>query len=84
MDETLLILIEKGAIPARSASDVEPAMSLLTMTSDKRFHIQAEEIGNLLDFPSLKNNAALAVTARSTFLALKSVHHQVPKVSKVS
>jgi len=74
MDETLSILIEKGAVAARSAPDVMPAMPLLTMASDKRVDGQAEEIGNLLDFLRLKNNTSLAVTARSTFLAFKSVH----------
>jgi len=84
MDETLLILIEKGAVAARSASDIEPAMSFFTMESDEGLDSDAEEIGDLLDFLWLKKNAAFAVTALSAFLALKSLHPQVPKVSKVS
>jgi len=78
MDETLLILIEKCAVAARSASDIEPAMSFLTAESDEGLGGQAEEIGDLFDFLRLKKNAAFAVTALSTFLAFKSFHPQVP------
>jgi hypothetical protein len=84
MDETLLILIEKGAIPTRSASDIGPAMPFFTVESDEGLDAQAEEIGNLLDFLRPKKNAPFAVAALSAFLALKSFHLQVPKVSKVS
>jgi hypothetical protein len=80
VDKTLLILIEKSAVAARGASDIEPAMSFLTVESDEGLDGQAEEIGDLFDFLGLKRNAAFAVTARSTFLALKSFHPQVPKV----
>jgi hypothetical protein len=74
MDETVLILIEKGAVPARSASDIGPAMSLFAVKSDKRLDRQAEEIGDLLDFLRLKENAAFAVATFSAFFALKSFH----------
>jgi hypothetical protein len=59
-------------------------MPFLTVKSDEGLHSQAEEIGNLLDFLRLKKNAAFSVAALSAFLALKSFHPQVPRVSKVS
>jgi hypothetical protein len=83
VDDTLLILIEKGAVSARNASDMEPAMPLFTVESNKGLDGQAEEICNLLDFLRLKRNTSFAVAALSAFLALKSFHPQVPKVSKV-
>jgi hypothetical protein len=57
VDDTLLILIEKGAVSARNASDIEPAKSLFAVECDKGFDGQAEEIGNLFDFLRLKKNA---------------------------
>jgi len=83
VNETLLILIEKGAASVRSAPDIEPAMPSFTVESDKGLYGQAEEMGNLLDFLRLKNDTAFAVAALSAFLALKRLHPQVPKVSKV-
>jgi len=74
MDETLLRLIEKGAVPARDASEIGPAMSFFAVESDERFDGQAEEISNSLDFLRLKGNPSLAVAAFATFLALKCFH----------
>jgi hypothetical protein len=42
--------------------------------SDEGLDRQAEEIGDLLDFPRLQKNAAFAVATLSAFLALKSLH----------
>jgi hypothetical protein len=74
MDETLLRLIKKGAVPARDASDIGTAMSFFAVESDEGFDGQAEEIGDLLNFLRLKKNASLAVAAFATFLAFKSFH----------
>jgi hypothetical protein len=74
MNETLLVLIEKGAEAARSASDVGKAMPFFAVESDEGLDRQAEEIGDLLDLLRLKKNAALAVATLSAFLALKSSH----------
>jgi hypothetical protein len=74
VDETLMILIEKRAVPARRAPDIEPAMPFFTGQSDKGLDGQAEEICNLLDFLRLKRNTSFAVAALSAFLALKSFH----------
>jgi hypothetical protein len=74
MNEALLVLIEKGAEAARSASDVEPAMPLFAVESDEGLDRQAEEIGNPLDLLGLKKNAAFSITALPALLALKSLH----------
>jgi hypothetical protein len=74
VDETLLVTIEKGAVSARSAPDIEPVMPFFTGQSDKGLDGQAEKIGNLLDFLRPKKNAAFAVAALSAFLALKNLH----------
>jgi hypothetical protein len=74
MDETLLLLIEKGAIAARSASDVEPAMPLFAVESHEGFDGQAQEIGDPPDFLRLKKDPSFSVTALPALLALKSLH----------
>jgi hypothetical protein len=74
MDETLFRLIEKGAVPAREASDIGPAMSFFAVESDEGFDCQAEEISNPLDFLRLEKNAAFAVAALPAFLAFKCFH----------
>jgi hypothetical protein len=81
MDETLQIPVEKSAVPARSASDIEPAMSFFSMKSDEGSDGQAEEMGDLLVILRLKKNAPFAVTTLAAFLALKGLHHPVSKVS---
>jgi hypothetical protein len=74
VDETLLVTIEKSAVSARSAPDIEPAMPFFTGQSDKGLDGQAEEVGNLLDLLMLKKNAAFAIAALSAFLAFKNLH----------
>jgi hypothetical protein len=74
VDETLSITTEKHTVAVRSASDIEPAMSLFTVESDKGLAAQAEKIGNFPDFLRPKNNAAFTIAALSAFLAFKSFH----------
>jgi len=74
VDETLLVTIEKGAVSARSAPDIEPAMPFFTGQSDKGLDGQAEKISDLLDLLRRKKNTAFAVAALSAFLALEYLH----------